>query len=278
MIEGKTKLKTIKDNKLSITRIQKRNEEISYSTLYYFQSSWKIEKFEIVGKANSDHLPMTVSINIKWMWIKNKNILITRNVIPSTEEIKDLLKSKDWPSKIDIEATKKICQKKLNIRPTINIQECANQILEIKSRKDAAIDIKTAMSKNFQDYVKDLDLLKTKDTAKFCRKVNNFLKYKVRGKIVKGILEGDVILSGKEKRNKVKQYFSDIYKSEAWAKSIWGNNIFNFNIDIDRAINSIAKNKAVGYDFIPGELYKNRKIETEFKKTDSRDTSENMYQ
>ena len=92
------------------------------------------------------------------------------------------------------------------------------------------------MSKNFQDYVKDLDLLRTKDTTKIYRIVNNLLKYKVRGKIVKGILEGNVILFGKEKRNKVKQYFCDIYKSEAWTKCIWENSIFNFIIDIDKAI------------------------------------------
>ena len=59
----------------------------------------------------------------------------TRKVIPSTEEIKGLLQNKNWPSVVDIETTKKICQKKLFIRPTIKIQEHANQIFKIKAGK-----------------------------------------------------------------------------------------------------------------------------------------------
>ena len=56
-------------------------------------------------------------------------------VIPSTEEIKGLLENKNWPSVVDVEATKKICQKKLFIRPNISIQVHANQIFKIKTGK-----------------------------------------------------------------------------------------------------------------------------------------------
>ena len=91
--------------------------------------------------------------------------------------------------------------KKLNIKSTINTQEWANQILKINSWKDAVFD-KKAMPKNFQDYVKDLDLLRTKDTANFCRIMNNLLKYKLRGKIIREILKGDVILLRKKNETK----------------------------------------------------------------------------
>ena len=99
----------------------------------------------------------------------------------------------------------------------------------------------------------------------FYRIVNSILKYKVKGKIVKGIQEGDIILLGKEKQKKIKLYFDEIYKSEPRVCKIHNYKIFDFNIDIDRAINTVAKNKAVGYDLIPGELYKDEKIEEELK-------------
>ena len=55
------------------------------------------------------------------------------------------------------------------------------------------------MSDTFKNYVKDPDLWRTYHSARFSRVVNSILKFKVRGKIVKGIQEGDIILLGKEK-------------------------------------------------------------------------------
>ena len=264
-IEKKTELKAIKINKLTVTRTQTRKDEISNSTLDYFMSSQRIEEFKIMGKAGSDHLPMTISIHIKGKLIKKENIWITRRVIPKTEEIKKLLQNRDWPSTVDLDTTKKIWQKKLTIRPTIKIQECANQILKVNSWENAIIDLKAALSLNFQDYVKDLDLWRTKDSARFYRIVNSLLKYKIKGKIVKGIQEGDVVLLGKEKRDRIVWYFNEIYQSESGDYKIRNNGIFDFKIDIDRAIESIAKNKAVGHDLIPGELFKDKLMKEELK-------------
>ena len=70
-------------------------------------------------EANSDHLPVSMSIKIKGTLSKKKNLCFTRKVIPSTEEIKGLLQNKKCPSVVDIEATKKICENELFIRPTI---------------------------------------------------------------------------------------------------------------------------------------------------------------
>ena len=68
--------------------------------------------------------------------------------------------------------------------------------------KDTSIDLKAAMSETLKNYVKDLDLWRTYDSARFYRVVNSILKYKIRGKIVKGIQEGDIILLGKENRRR----------------------------------------------------------------------------
>ena len=64
---------------------------------------------------------MKISLN-GIMTKRQKCIRIVRKRIPKTEEIKEILKNKEWPSKIDLNTTKKVCQLKLNIRPTIKIQ------------------------------------------------------------------------------------------------------------------------------------------------------------
>ena len=70
------------------------------------------------------------------------------------------------------------------------------------------------MSETFKNYVKDLDIWRTYDSARFYRVVNSILKYKIREKFVKGTQEGYIILLGKKKQKKVKLYFDEIYKSE----------------------------------------------------------------
>ena len=43
------------------------------------------------------------------------------------------------------------------------------------------------------------------------------------------------------------------------------NSIFDFTVEIDRAAESIARNKAVGFDLIPGEMYKDTETRKELK-------------
>ena len=122
-----------------------------------------------------------------------------------------------------------------------------------------------ALSRAFQDYIKNLDILRIWDSAKFYKIINSLLKYKVKGKVAKGVKIADEILVGKGKRNIVKQYYIEIYKAEIEEYKITNNSIFDFTVDIDRAIESIAKNKAVGFDLIPGEMYKNEELREELK-------------
>ena len=72
MIEKHTKLMIVKINKIVVTRVQKRKNELSCSTLDYFLSNRKLKDYITVREANSDHLPMSMSINIKGTLSKKK--------------------------------------------------------------------------------------------------------------------------------------------------------------------------------------------------------------
>ena len=122
-----------------------------------------------------------------------------------------------------------------------------------------------ALSTGFQEYIKNLDLLRTSDIAKLYKIINSLLKYKVKGKVVKGIKVENEILPGKNKRELVKQYYKEIYSTEMEPHKITNNSIFNFAVEIDRAVESIARNKAVGFDLIPGEMYKDTATRKELK-------------
>ena len=67
-------------------------------------------------EANSDHLPMSLSINIKGTL--SKKLMFHKESNTNRRRIKGLLQNKNLPSVVDIEATRKIFQQKLFIRPT----------------------------------------------------------------------------------------------------------------------------------------------------------------
>ena len=68
-------------------------------------------------------------------------------------------------------------------------------------------------------------------------------------------------------------HFTNQYKDLNTKTNIRFNGNIDYRLEIERAINSVATNKASGIDNIPGELYRNRdarqlikdKIETHFK-------------
>ena len=75
--------------------------------------------------------------------------------------------------------------------------------------------------------------------------------------MVKGINEGDGVIYGTEKNKKVKDFFlQKLYKWEQKPKEIINNGSFNYEIEIDKAFWRIAKDKATGWDNIPGEFFK----------------------
>ena len=105
------------------------------------------------------------------------------------------MKNKNWPTKADPAKIKRIFQERITIRPTVKLQEKANIIFSTRQEWESKeISLKTLWNENFKEYVKDLDLYRKTDSKKFYQIIQSFLKYKNKGKLVKGINEGDRVI------------------------------------------------------------------------------------
>ena len=69
------------------------------------------------------------------------------------------------------------------------------------------------MKESFIKYWSKLDMQSKQDTAQFYKIVNSLLRYKSRGKIVKGIRHEEEIIMGIQKDKIVKQFFEKLYNS-----------------------------------------------------------------
>ena len=117
--------------------------------------------------------------------------------------------------------------------------------------------LKTLANEYFKEYVRNLDLWRNQDISKFYKILNSLLKYKHKGKLVKGIKQEDgSVVYGSLKNQIVKEYFSKIFNWDTKPAQIRNNGIFEYRIELDKAFERIARNKAVGYDNIPGEIFK----------------------
>ena len=88
----------------------------------------------------------------------------------------------------------------------------------------------------------------------FYTKLNEILKYKWRGAIVKEILYNNNKLSYVESMAKLMDYYKKIFvKVKTNPKALPFNNIFNFSFDIDGGWAKLAKSKAIGWDKILAE-------------------------
>ena len=167
------------------------------------------------------------------------------------------MQNKEWPTITDLPKTKQLVKKSKIFRSTIKFQESANKIFsqnwnwELKE-----INLRTLWNTNFTEYVKNEDLWRTKDSSKFYKILQSLIKYKSKGKLLKGINEDDTILYWKLRDKRVKEHFQAAFKDDLPEAKINNNGIFDYTINIDEAIRRIAINKAVGRDYIPGEMHK----------------------
>ena len=74
------------------------------------------------------------------------------------------------------------------------------------------------------------------DTAQFYKIVNSLLRYKSKGKIVKGIRHEEEIIIGILKDKIIKQFFKKLYNSNEQPYKIPSNGIFNFRLNIWKGI------------------------------------------
>ena len=176
-------------------------------------------------------------------------------------KINDFIKNSEWPTCFDTKSSWQLMTKKVVIRPSIKLQSEANKIfkLDIKWKKKQ-INLRDACKESFKKYTQNLDLQCTQDTSKFYKIINSLIRYKTRGKIAKGITQGDEIRLGEEKNEVIIHYFKQLYNGPKVPYSGESNGIFDFRVDARRGLERWATNKAAGIDEIHGEFYKNIRI------------------
>ena len=143
------------------------------------------------------------------------------------------------------------------IRPTVKLQQEANKIfyknIDWNTKK---LHLKDTMEESFIKYWSKLDMQSKQDTAQFYKIVNSLLRYKSRGKIVKGIRHEEEIIMGIQRDKIVKQFFEKLYNSNEQPYKVPSNGIFDFRLNIWKGIEYWATNKAVGTDGISGKFFK----------------------
>ena len=176
-----------------------------------------------------------------------------------------ILSNIEWTTSTNKENNHRIIYKKMWIRPTIKIQGKINEVLNRNDFvENKVIDIKKIWSEEFRDFVKSLDLYKRTDIMKFYKTMNALLNYRGKWKIVKGIKVGNEILWMKIWTKWYTFIKIIFYRHDSTKVNIEYNN-WHFRLNVDRAIDSITRNKACGLDHIPGELFKIHKWRIDIK-------------
>ena len=191
LIETSLKLKVDERNKNLITRMQNTKGELKSSTLDLFISTEQFETIETLDKNSSDHFPILISTKIpSKKQIKIKTLKIVKRKDIGVWQLNEIMKNKNWPTKADPAKIKRIFQERITIRPTVKLQEKANIIFSIRQEWESKeTSLKTLWNENFKKYVKDLYLYRKTDSKKFYQIIQSLLKYKNKGKLVKGINE-----------------------------------------------------------------------------------------
>ena len=121
--------------------------------------------------------------------MKKKLANITYSKIEiNKESIKKILNEEKWPWITYPKINKHILWRKNIIRPTIKLKQEANKIFDKNiDWNTKKLYLKDTMKESFIKYWSRLDMQSKLDTAQFYKIVNSLLRYKSRGKIVKGI-------------------------------------------------------------------------------------------
>ena len=257
MVEERLKLKAAYLNKNTITWEQVRLDNVKTSVLDFIFTSAEIKEFSKLEKFESDHYPIMIKTKMHTEWSKVKKPIIKKIKIKMDQfAIKKILDKKEWPSSNNAEYNKSILYKKLIIRPTAKLQSKLKDILDSDNdRENKSINIRAAWSESFRNYVKDLDIWRTSDSAKFYKIVNSLINYKNQNKIVNGIKTKEWIIVVDEWIGMVRDYYKKLFEDTPQYSKIESKGKFDYFVDIERAIGSIAMNKASELDLIPGDLF-----------------------
>ena len=94
------------------------------------------------------------------------------------------------------------------------------------------------------------------DKKKFYKILNSIIKYKVKGRLARGITSEDKILYGKWRDAHIKTHFELLFQSDQHKPINYGNGIFHYYWDIIRAIKTLSRSNAAGTDGIPSKIYR----------------------
>ena len=123
---------------------------------------------------------------------------------------------------------------KKNIRrPTVKLQQEANKIFDKNiDWNTKKLHLNDTMKESFIKYLSKLNMKSKQDTAQFYKIVNSLLRYKSKGKIVKGIRHEEEIIMAIQKNKIVKQFFEKLYISNEQSYKVPSNEIFDFRLNI----------------------------------------------
>ena len=131
-------------------------------------------------------------------------------------------------------STKNLFKNKIVIRPAIKMQSKANTIFREKIRwKDKAVKLNDLRKTEFKEFMKTLDLSCKEDKKWFYLMMNSIVRYKTKGKITKGIKQGDIITYGEQRDILIKNYFEQIFRSRSTDIKVKNNRIFSFEWEIE---------------------------------------------
>ena len=257
-IERILNLKSSKENKSIITRKQQRNDNSIENTLDYFLSSDKINEISTIETDASDHKPLITKIMLKDVPIKRKWFVYKCSNTVNKANIEKLFNT-NWPNEFRKD-TKDIFVKRTIIRSVIKLQENSNQIMNENTKwEEKNIKLNDLRNQDFKNTLKSLNTYNKTDKEKFFKIINNILKFKIRGKLAKGIKTEEGIIYNEEKDRLAKRYFEELYNNEEKLEVIANNGIFNYELEIERAIKSLSKSRATGIDGIPSSALKQDK-------------------
>ena len=231
-IETITGLKNSGKNCKLITREQQRKSNISKSKLDYFLSSTEITEIEAIELNVSDHKPIIANI-ANWE-ISNKiwrKYIYSSEYKASEENITKLLQT-GWPNE-NSEQTKRLMQNKLTLRSVIKLQDRSTTMLKENTKWELQVTKLIDLRKeDFINTMKTLNMNSKVDRSRFHNTLNWIFKFKVKGKIVKGIKTEEGIIHGREKDKLIKIYFEKLFAANTIKIEIRNNAIFNYECDI----------------------------------------------
>ena len=256
LVEKTLKRKYSKVNNSIITREQIRDKAICASTLDFFFSTQNISELRILDKNESDHYPLLAKVQIVGKMIKSKSNLTFRRADINSESVKMILNNEQWPSTSWPKTNESTFWKRYTIRATVKLQQDANEIFKKNINwSSKQIQIKDTLSESFKKYVSCLDLKRKSDITQFYKIINSLLKYKSRGKIIKGIKWNEEIVI-ENKKKLVEKLFKQLYSCYEAKHQVSNNSVFDFRLNIWRGIEYWSTNKAAGLDNIPAKFYK----------------------